>query len=57
MAIEIKELIIKANVDNGTEPTAENEVFTPENFDNLIKICVEQSVDQVLRELSRKMER
>jgi hypothetical protein len=57
MAIEIRELIIKASVDNHAQGSLEQAVLAPENRDHLIKVCVEQSVEQVLRELSRKMER
>lgn len=57
MAIEIKELIIKASIDNRAPGLEQSSTVSQENLDSLIKCCVEQSVEQVLRELNRKKER
>jgi len=58
MAIEIRELIIKASIDNRLSmPQATQQPIEANGQDELIKRCVEQSVEQVLRELARRKER
>lgn len=56
MAIEIKELLIKATVDNSEANSSA--VLQPEsNNQLLLEQCVAQSVEQVLRILERERKR
>ena len=52
MPVEIRELVIKANIDNGNGQSAPPQT-TPVNTDDIIAICVEQ----VLEILKQKNER